>query len=140
MSKVTVEDIARVCHEANRAVQIISGDPVVSAPWERTPEEIQESSVRGVEAALAGVSSRTLHEAWMKDKEAAGWIYGPEKSMLHKTHPCMVDYDDLPEEDRIKDDVFNAIVRAFATSPLFDGKLARRKGDGTILLTEGTDG
>lgn len=140
MNKVTVEDIARVCHEANRAVQIVSGDPVVSETWERTPREIQESVVKGVEAALAGVSSRTLHEAWVKDKEAAGWVYGPEKSMLHKTHPCMVDYDHLPEEHKIKDDVFNNIVRAFAVSPLFDGKLARRDEAGSIRLTVENDG
>lgn len=123
---ITVVDIARVCHEANRAVQIVSGDLVVSQPWEETPEETRQSAVKGVEAALAGVSSRTLHESWVQDKEAAGWVYGPTKSFVDKTHPCMVDYDELPEEDRIKDDVFNNVVRAFATSPLFDGKLATR--------------
>lgn len=137
---ITVEDIARVCHEANRAVQIISGDPVPSQAWEDTPPETRQSAIRGVEAALAGISSRTLHEGWMQDKAAEGWVYGPEKSMLHKTHPCMVDYDQLPEEDRIKDDVFNNIVRAFAQSPLFDGKLQPRLSDGSLKLTPETDG
>lgn len=133
---ITVVDIARVCHEANRAVQIISDDEVVSQGWEDTPEEIRQNAIRGVEYALAGVSSRTLHEHWMEDKRSDGWVYGPHKSFVDKTHPCMVDYNELPAVQRVKDELFNSIVGTFAVYPGFDGKLARREEDGSIRLTD----
>lgn len=132
---MTVIDIARVCHEANRSLQITFGEDVISQSWEDTPEEIRQSAINGVEAALAGISSQTLHEAWMEDKRAAGWTWGPHKSFVDKTHPCMVDYDELPESQRIKDVLFNSTVRVFATYPGFDGKLARAE-----RLTVGNDG
>lgn len=44
---MTPEQIARVVHEANRAVQIEQNDPTipVSAPWDETDPETQQSAV-----------------------------------------------------------------------------------------------
>ena len=57
-------------------------------------------------------SPSAQHEAWMRDKVADGWVYGPVKDADAKTHPCMVPYDQLPPEQRVKDHVFKAIVNA----------------------------
>jgi hypothetical protein len=48
----------------------------------------------------------------MADKVAAGWHYGEVKDAEAKTHPCMVAYEELPFEQRVKDHVFRAIVSA----------------------------
>lgn len=48
----------------------------------------------------------------MKAKEEDGWVYGPEKDAEKKVHPCMVPYDQLPKEQRMKDVLFGAVVRA----------------------------
>lgn len=109
-------DIARVCHEANRALQITQGDPAVSPSWDEAPDWQTESAVNGVEAALTGATPEELHASWCGFKMAAGWVYGEEKDAdaTPPTHPCLVDYADLPEEQRIKDDLFQAIVSAFS--------------------------
>ena len=106
-------DIAHVCHEANRALQLIQGDSVPSPHFLEAPTWQFISAINGVEVALEGATSAELHKSWMAEKEHAGWAYGPVKDASLKTHPCLVSYDDLPAEQRLKDRVFSAIVSAF---------------------------
>lgn len=106
--------IARVCHEANRAYQIITDDPNPSEHWERTPVSVMMSAITGVEHALQGATPEELHESWCDTKAEQGWTYGAEKNPVLLTHPCLVAYGDLPEEQRVKDRLFQAIVHALA--------------------------
>lgn len=108
---MTPTQIARVCHEANRALQQMSGE-VVNFPWENTSVAMRDSDVDGVEGVLAGNTPRESHENWVRYKTAEGWTYGEVKDFAAKTHPCLVDYDDLPEDQRVKDALFGAIVNA----------------------------
>ncbi len=48
----------------------------------------------------------------MAEKIDAGWVYGPQKSEVAKTHPCLVSYDQLPPVQRKKDRLFFAIATA----------------------------
>lgn len=118
MTTFTADDIARVCHEANRAVQQITGDPVPSPPWDDAPGWQRTSAIAGVSAALAGATPAEHHQAWCDAKTADGWRHGPVKDGDARTHPCLVPYDELPAEQRVKDAVFLGIVAALA--PLLD--------------------
>ena len=108
------KDIARVCHEANRAIQVIQGDPAPSSHWDDAPIWQRDSAVEGVAKASQGQGPEQLHESWCEFKRADGWVFGPVKDAENKLHPCVVAYDQLPEEQKIKDDVFAAIVEALA--------------------------
>lgn len=103
--------IARICHEANRQLQLELGEKP-SAHWEECTEEMQASAIEGVQIALRGAGPREMHQAWMEHKIAQGWHWGEKKSELMKTHPCIVDYDELPAEQKLKDDLFLAVVHA----------------------------
>lgn len=110
---VLVECIAEACHEANRAhCQSIGDDS--QPPWEDAPEWQRSSAVNGVEGALAGNGPRESHLSWLAEKERTGWVYGEIKDPEAKTHPCMVDYDDLPPEQQAKDSIFVETVRRMA--------------------------
>lgn len=52
------------------------------------------------------------HDNWMKQKLADGWQFGSVKDAVAKTHPCLVPYDALPIDQRVKDHLFAAVVRA----------------------------
>lgn len=108
----TEEQIAEVCHEANRALQLVNGELDVSPAWDDAPEWQRESAAEGVAKALAGETPEQLHESWCQHKLADGWRYGETKDPDAKTHPCLVPYASLPEGQRVKDAVFAAIVRA----------------------------
>ena len=105
--------IAKVTHEANRAYCQALGDDSQAA-WEDAPEWQRESAINGVKFHLANPSAgpEQSHEAWLAEKEAAGWKYGPVKDPEAKEHPCFAPYNELPVEQRAKDYIFRAIFRA----------------------------
>ncbi len=106
--------IAQVCHEANRAYCQTIGDQTQRA-WEEAEEWQRQSAVNGVEFALANpcAPASGQHDAWLADKKKDGWKFGPVKDPAKKEHPCMVPYEQLPVEQRLKDHLFHNIVRAF---------------------------
>lgn len=108
----TVEEIAEVCHEANRTLQRLTFDPLPSPPWSEIEPWQLVASVKGVKAALTGVTPAELHAAWCRDRAAEGWVYGPVKDVGRREHPCMVEYTALPLAQQAKDAVFLAIVSA----------------------------
>lgn len=107
------EACARAAHETNRAYCIAIGDD--SQPtWEDAPSWQQSSAINGVRGALAGNTPEQSHESWLAEKRATGWKYGPVKDSARKEHPCFVPYAELPESQRVKDDLFLSTVRSVA--------------------------
>jgi len=118
---VNVVQVARICHEANRAYCRTIGDE--SQPfWDDAPEWQKTSAINGVKYHLNALEAgqeplpSMSHENWLKEKVEQGWKYGPTKDPDKKEHPCCVPYDDLPVEQKLKDFIFAAIVKAFWTS------------------------
>lgn len=112
--KMTSSDLARICHEANRAYCAILGDNT-QVPWSDAPEWQQVSAIKGVEFHLAQPNRHPSesHESWLAEKQATGWKYGPVKDAAKKEHPCFVPYEELPPEQRVKDQLFIAVVDVF---------------------------
>jgi hypothetical protein len=113
MSKLTVEQVARVCYEANRAYCLSHGDDSFG-PWDEAPDWQRATVLNGVQFHRDNPIASPIdsHENWLREKEGNGWVYGPVKDPEKKEHPCMVPYHELPVEQRRKDSLFIAIVRA----------------------------
>lgn len=108
-----IREIARVCHEVNRAYCTAIGD--TSQPtWEDAPQWQKDSAISGVKVKIANPDStpEDSHKGWLAHKQADGWTYGLFKDPDKKEHPCMVPYDQLPEEQQVKDYLFISVVRA----------------------------
>lgn len=104
--------IARVCHEVNRAYCEAIGDNSQPA-WENAPDWQRESAIEGVRAHLdAPRTPEESHALWSKHKRADGWVYGLKKDAAKKEHPCLVPYDELPQDQRVKDYLFAAVVES----------------------------
>lgn len=103
--------IAKVAHEVNRAY-CEALDDYSQAPWGETPEWQKNSIMDGVQAIMDRrvTSPGGAHRSWLEHKERDGWVYGEEKDAKKKTHPLMIPYEDLPEEQKIKDVLFFTIV------------------------------
>jgi hypothetical protein len=106
---------AEAAHEANRIYCEALGDRS-QVPWSEAPVWQRESAIHGVRAVLAGASPAESHEVWSADKLAAGWVHGPVKDAVARTHPCLVPYDALPEAQRRKDGLYLAVVRGMAAA------------------------
>ena len=46
--------------------------------------------------------ARNVHEVWASSRIAQGWTWGPVRSDAFKTHPSLVPYEELSEEERFK--------------------------------------
>lgn len=130
------EQIARVCHEVNRAYCQSLGD--LSQPvWEDAPQWQKDSAMLGVKLHTEkNVGPEASHESWMAQKVAEGWVYGPVKDAEAKMHHCIVPFDMLPPEQQAKDFIFRAVVHALRpTVPAEDdfplGKACDLSSEGT---------
>ena len=66
------------------------------------PQPIDTSDVK-LPAALEQLvekMSKNVHEVWSETRIQQGWTYGEQRNDELKTHPCLVPYEDLPEEEK----------------------------------------
>lgn len=52
---------------------------------------------------LAEQIARNVHEVWAVGRMKDGWSYGAERNDAEKTHPCLVPYEELSEQEKTFD-------------------------------------
>lgn len=52
---------------------------------------------------LAEEISKNVHEVWAQNRMNEGWTYGPERDHKKRTTPCLIPYEQLPEEEKAYD-------------------------------------
>ncbi len=114
MEHKQIEQIAKTCHEVNKAYCESMGD-YSQKTWSEAEDWQKQSCINGVIFHLDNPNSKPCdsHNNWLKEKIEDGWVYGKVKDIEAKTHPCMVEYNELPKEQRLKDSLFIAVVRSF---------------------------
>jgi len=66
------------------------------------PQPIDTSDVRlPIELEeLVEEMSKNVHEVWASERVSEGWTYGKQRDEEQKMHPCLVPYEELPEEEK----------------------------------------
>ncbi len=67
----------------------------VPEPIDTTGVELPESLTMLIEQM-----ARNVHEVWAASRMSQGWTYGSQRDDTLKTHPCLVPYETLPEEEK----------------------------------------
>ena len=108
-----IAKIAEQAHEANRIYCQSIGDNSQKR-WADSPQWQRDSAVAGVRAVIDNfaITPSELHAGWTAVKVADGWVYGPVKDEVAKTHHCLVPYDELPLAQRVKDTIFSAVAKS----------------------------
>lgn len=108
-----IEKIARICHEVNRVYCSSIGD-CSQVPWDEAADWQKESAVNGVQSFIDDPTQTPAmsHKNWLEHKGKCGWCWGETKDETKKTHPCFVPYDELPENQKVKDLLFTEIIKA----------------------------
>jgi hypothetical protein len=104
-----IEACARAAHEVNRAYCIYLNH-MIPGSWEDQSEEHKQSLRLGVGGVIQGNTPEQGHQGWMAEKLAHGWVFGPEKDEIKKTHPCLVAYAALSPAQQVKDALFQKTV------------------------------
>lgn len=108
----SLDAVASVTHAANQQLQRLLGDPV-APDWDEFSQAERDGVMAGVEEALQpGATPERMHESWVLDKLERGWRHGPVLDRQALTHPNMLPYKEIPSEQKFKDDLFIAIVKA----------------------------
>ena len=47
--------------------------------------------------------AKNVHEVWAETRIQQGWTYGAQRNDELKKHPCLVPYEELPEEEKVYD-------------------------------------
>jgi hypothetical protein len=107
-------NIARTCHNINKAYCEGHGD-FSQVDFDKAPDWQQSSAIEGVLYAMNNpdATPEDVHNSWMQSKLDDGWSYGKTKDPEAKTHPCLVEYEKLPLQQRIKDSLFSLCVKSF---------------------------
>ena len=69
---------------------------------EYIPQPIDTSDVKLPEdlELLVEQMSKNVHEVWAETRIRQGWTYGEQRNDELKTHPCLIPYEELPEEEK----------------------------------------
>lgn len=67
-----------------------------------TPQPIDTSDLKlPIELeVLVEQMSKNVHEVWAETRVSQGWTYGEQRNDELKTHPCLIPYEELPEEEK----------------------------------------
>lgn len=47
--------------------------------------------------------SKNVHDVWAETRMSQGWSYGKERNDEKKTHPCLIPYEELPDDEKAYD-------------------------------------
>lgn len=69
------------------------------------PQPIDTSAVQlpGKLDVLGELIAKNVHEVWAQSRMEEGWTYGKERNDELKQHPCLIPYENLPEEEKAYD-------------------------------------
>ncbi len=110
-----LDAISRTVHEALRGWAAAHGQHDIPG-WDEAEDWMHVSTRESVRHALehGGADGRSQHDQWLFQKTRDGWRHGPVKDAAARTHPLMIPYDQLPDWERRKDALINALARALA--------------------------
>lgn len=64
------------------------------------PLNLEEVALPEEVLALSERIAKNVHDVWAENRMKEGWSYGEERNDAEKKHPCLVEYEDLPEEEK----------------------------------------
>jgi len=113
MKKKNLRKIAMACHAAHN-IHCANNDMQVIA-WEDKSKEHHKIVMNSVKKILDGKikSPEKAHMNFVKKKKKDGWMYDAEYSTERKTNPRLCDFDELPSNERMKEEFFFAVASSF---------------------------
>lgn len=64
------------------------------------PVDTSDISLSEELTSLVELMAKNVHEVWAQTRIRQGWRFGNRRSDVLRTHPCLVPYDELPNEEK----------------------------------------
>ena len=110
-TEVSFEDLCRMCHNAIGEIKRAAGEPS-QVSWGNAEEWQKQSTSDQVEYHMRtpGSPPDMSHNKWMANKIKQGYKYGATVDNVAKTHNCLVQFEELPPIQQLKDSIIQVIV------------------------------
>ncbi|MBE6192504.1 MAG: Ryanodine receptor Ryr [Rikenellaceae bacterium] len=67
------------------------------------PADLSDVNLPAELEPLIEQMAKNVHDVWAQSRINDGWTYGPERNDEKKHHPCLVEYEELPDSERAYD-------------------------------------
>ena len=67
------------------------------------PADLSDVNLPAELEPLIEQMAKNVHDVWAESRINDGWRYGPERNDERKEHPCLVEYEQLPDSERAYD-------------------------------------
>lgn len=103
---------ARVANAVNNALRMHFNEPA-NPDWDDLDDEAKHRALIGVAkvAEFPDMTPQECHKLWVESMAKDGYRYGDQIDYVRKEHPAMVPYVQLPEPQKLKTQLFIAIVK-----------------------------
>lgn len=64
------------------------------------PIDTQDVELPETLNALVEQMAKNVHEVWAQNRMQQGWVWGEVRNDTLKTHPCLVPYEELPDQEK----------------------------------------
>ena len=81
--------------DVEKAINKIDNNQYIPRPIDTSDVELDDELKQLVEQL-----ARNVHDNWAVGRIKEGWTYGSERNEALKQSPCLVDYDELPENEK----------------------------------------
>lgn len=71
--------------------------------YKPTPIDTSDIKLPDELKPLLEAMAKNVHEVWAQERIAQGWTYGEKRDDRIKHHPCLVAFEELPEEEKVYD-------------------------------------
>jgi hypothetical protein len=114
LNEARIKTLSKMVHESNKALCEELGDKS-QKPWNEAPGYNHMSAMAGIQAVLDNpeITPSQIHDVWMIQKQADGWVHGKTKDRDKKTHPSIVPYEQLSSTEQYKDYLVIYIVKSY---------------------------
>ena len=101
--KLQIPCIDTICNLADTSAKEEAFTKITNDQY--IPQPIDTSAVQlpGKLDVLGELIAKNVHEVWAQSRMEEGWTYGKERNDELKQHPCLIPYEDLPEEEKAYD-------------------------------------
>jgi hypothetical protein len=111
MDQDRIHFLAKACYEAVRVWNQANNDHSLPR-WEYASAVQQSDAIEKVKIVITNpdTGSEAQHLKWVLGKAAEGWTPGDKLDTGKKVHPLLVTFDNLPEIEQKKYNLFTAIT------------------------------
>lgn len=99
-TKIFLRDLSR---EIGKAAENIVGDRDGRDAQDNGGENTDCNELPEELLELVEQMAERVHDVWMEERIHQGWSYGEKRDDVNKKHPCLIPYEELPEEEKIYD-------------------------------------